>query len=303
MASGKTLPWPADILSRYNVVGEIGAELRLAFDKKTGRKLAIKQVRSNAPNIENILKEVNHSHVVVVKERVKVGQLWFVVMEFMEGGDLSRRVVQKKGMPEGLAKFYFYQMVLAVDYLHREEGLAHQNIKSRNVLLRSAEDYCLARLADHGPSRADARRDCRKLRDAWFYEAPEARAPGPQRCPRRSDVYSLAVLLLECLAGRCWGNRIAVAYCLRCLDVSAPCKDLLRQMLVCEPDRRIDLRGVLRHEWLQDQDMRRKVEQLTQACKPSALCVGPPRDRLASKRAVTFRLPARAEGRARERLM
>ena len=49
----------------------------------------------------------------------------------MEGGELFERIKKFNGLPEENAKFIFYQVALAVNYLH-ENGITHRDLKVKN---------------------------------------------------------------------------------------------------------------------------------------------------------------------------
>jgi len=61
----------------------------------------------------------------------------FIVFELMEGGELFDRIKSKGKLSESCAKLIFYQVVLAVHYLHKQ-GITHRDLK---VLLQVFKIY------------------------------------------------------------------------------------------------------------------------------------------------------------------
>lgn len=52
----------------------------------------------------------------------------FIILEYMEGGELTNRILSTVPLSESNIKFLFYQIVLAVEYLHRK-GVTHRDLK------------------------------------------------------------------------------------------------------------------------------------------------------------------------------
>ena len=42
-----------------------------------------------------------------------------IAMEYAAGGDMFQLVVRKRGLPESDARWYFQQLIIAIDYCHR----------------------------------------------------------------------------------------------------------------------------------------------------------------------------------------
>lgn len=57
----------------------------------------------------------------------------YIILELMEGGELFDKIKSKGKLSEPCAKLIFYQVVLAVHYLHKK-GITHRDLK---VLLKS----------------------------------------------------------------------------------------------------------------------------------------------------------------------
>lgn len=63
-----------------------------------------------------------------MKNIVETPKEVFIVLDYMKGGELTNRILSHEPMTESNIKFLFYQMVLAVDYLHNR-GITHRDLK------------------------------------------------------------------------------------------------------------------------------------------------------------------------------
>ena len=57
-----------------------------------------------------------------------------MVMEYVEGGDCANLLKNMGPFPPDMAKFYFAETVLAVEYLH-SFGIVHRDLKPDNLLI------------------------------------------------------------------------------------------------------------------------------------------------------------------------
>lgn len=87
------------------------------------------------------MKKIDHPCLIKIKNFFEAED-YYIVLELMEGGELYDRVSRPVKMKEATCKLYFYQMLLAVKYLH-DNGIIHRDLKPENVLLSSSEETCL----------------------------------------------------------------------------------------------------------------------------------------------------------------
>ena len=207
-----------DALSdRYRLVRELGrggmAVVYLAQDLRHDRPVAIKVLhpelaRSLGP--ERFLREIKlaarlqHPHILTVLDSGEsAGQLWFT-MPFVEGESLRDRLEREKQLSIEDAVRITREAADALDYAHRQ-GVIHRDVKPENVLL-TGDGHAL--VADFGIARALAgdESDTQRLTETGTtlgtpaYMSPE-QAAGARSLDARSDVYSLACVLYEMLAG------------------------------------------------------------------------------------------------------
>jgi len=79
------------------------------------------------------LARLSHPHIVTVHDFGEAGDLYYFVMELVEGGPLRARL-RAGPLPQAEALGLLVQMCDAVQYAH-EEGVVHRDLKPENVLL------------------------------------------------------------------------------------------------------------------------------------------------------------------------
>ncbi|GAB4816879.1 hypothetical protein N2152v2_003925 [Parachlorella kessleri] len=139
-----------------------------ALDRDTGQHVALKFIERGAkpllllPVLLQITKHVErevlnhqrlrHPHIIDLKEVFLTDSYLVLVMEYAAGADLFRLVSRAKGLPEGEARWFFQQIMFAVDYSHKM-GVANRDIKLENTLLADDSPRPLVKLADFGFSK------------------------------------------------------------------------------------------------------------------------------------------------------
>ena len=122
----------------------------------------------------------------------------YILMDFVEGGELFKLVQSKRKLEPSFARFYAAQIVLCFEYLH-DIGLVYRDLKPENVLI-SHTGY--AKLTDFG--------FLKKLhpgeRTYTLCGTPEYLAPEvilSKGHAKAVDWYCLGVFIYELLAGHC----------------------------------------------------------------------------------------------------
>ncbi len=156
-------------------------------------------------NEARLISQLRHPNIVQVLDfdRTSKDEL-FLVMELVEGCDLARLAKQGR-LPTPLAVFIVGEVLSALAYAHehRVDGkpsrLVHRDVSPQNVLLSWAG---AVKLADFGIAKAVAQsgEKTRSTKGKLGYLSPEQIKGKP--CDRRSDLFSLGVLLHELLTGR-----------------------------------------------------------------------------------------------------
>jgi streptogramin lyase len=183
----------------------------LAHDSRLKRNVALKLLAPELAEDEGFrvrfLREsqlaasLDHPHVVPVYEAGEIDGLLYIAMRHVAGTDLRALLRAEGALAPERAVVLVAQVASALDAAH-ERGLVHRDVKPSNVLLtgRPGEEHCY--LADFGLSTSTSDRsvaDPEKIIGTIDYVAPE-QIRGLD-VDGRTDVYSLACLLYECLVG------------------------------------------------------------------------------------------------------
>jgi DNA-binding SARP family transcriptional activator len=209
----------AQTTERYPIVRELGqggmATVYLARDPKHDRMVALKVLRAelaSSTDAKRFLREISiaarlhHPHILPLfdsgmLEKAGEAPRPFYVMPYVRGASLRERLLQQPQLPLALALRLAREIADALDHAHRE-GVVHRDIKPGNILLES--DH--AQVADFGIARALDMAAGEKISQTGMalgspaYMSPEQAAGSPE-LDGRTDIYSLACVLYEMLAG------------------------------------------------------------------------------------------------------
>ena len=206
-------PPPGARLGAYEVVREIGrggmATVYLARDMKHDREVALKVLHGDlaaALGAQRFLQEIrisaklDHPHILTLIDSGETdGFLWYV-LPFVRGESLRDRIIREHQLTVHETMRIAAQVASALDHAHRH-GVIHRDIKPENILLHEGE----AILADFGIALAVTEAGGQRLLQEGLnlgtprYMSPEQAGGGP--LDPRSDVYSLAAVIYEMLAG------------------------------------------------------------------------------------------------------
>jgi serine/threonine protein kinase len=189
--------------------GGMGVVYR-AYDRRLKRTVAIKFI---APKLaldarfrERFLRETElaasfeHPNAVPIYDAGEVDGRLYLAMRYVEGSDLATLLRSEAPLDPGRTIRICGQVAGALDAAHAS-GIVHRDVKPSNVLLDAAEHVYLA---DFGLTRRLVDEENPLLDGSSLgtpaYVAPEQLEGDP--ADARSDLYSLACLLYECLTGK-----------------------------------------------------------------------------------------------------
>lgn len=201
--------------------GAYGA-VYLVKHKQTRQRFAMKKINKNNLILRNQVEQVfaerdilsfaDNPFVVSMYCSFETKKHLCLVMEYVEGGDCATLLKSIGPLPSDMARFYFAETVLAVEYLH-SYGIVHRDLKPDNLLITALGHI---KLTDFGLSKMGLMSlatnlyegyidsETRQFSDKQVYGTPEYIAPEVilrQGYGKPVDWWSMGIILYEFLIG------------------------------------------------------------------------------------------------------
>ncbi len=183
------------------------------------------------------LARLNHPNIVTIHDFGKREDLYFFIMEFVDGLTL-RQLLSRGRLAAEQAVAIVSQICEALQYAH-EQGIVHRDIKPENILINrrgqvKIADFGLAKLigweSDNAPIAATT-----SVVGTPLYMAPE-QIDSPGSVDHRADLYSLGVVMYELLTGELPGGDLEPLVKIDQLD--SRLGELISRALNPEPQKR-----------------------------------------------------------------
>ncbi|KAF8379798.1 hypothetical protein HHK36_029247 [Tetracentron sinense] len=239
-------------VGKYEIGKTLGegsfAKVKYARNVETGDSVAIKVLDK-----DHVLRHKMVEQVIASKTKI------YIVLEFVDGGELFDKIVNHGRLQEDEARRYFQQLINAVDYCH-SRGVYHRDLKPENLLLDS---YGVLKISDFGLSAFSQQvREDGLLHTACGtpnYVAPEV-LNDKGYDGTTADIWSCGVILFVLMAGFLpfdESNLMALyrKACIYKADFTCPswfsssAKKLIKRILDPNPLTRITIAEILENEW------------------------------------------------------
>jgi len=247
--------------------------VKLAFNKFTGAKSAVKIVNRTDISPEDdlalkqevdIMRQLNHPNIINCYDFFEEEKNYYVVLEYMDGGELFDRIVKKTVYNEKEARDVVKILVSAIKYCH-DRDVVHRDLKPENLLLTSREDDASLKIADFGFAVRVNSNLLSTQCGTPGYIAPEILENKPYG--KAVDMWSIGVITYIILGGYPPFHDDNMRNLFRKIrkgdfefhpeywkNVSSDAKDLIKGLLTVNASARLTADQVLQHPWLMTDD-------------------------------------------------
>ncbi|OJJ01018.1 hypothetical protein ASPVEDRAFT_40543 [Aspergillus versicolor CBS 583.65] len=211
-----------------------------------------KQVRREI----EIQSNLRHPNVLRLYGHFQDSKRIFLILEFAGRGELYKHLRKEHRFPEWKAAHYIAQMASALKYLHKKHVM-HRDIKPENILVGIHGEI---KISDFGWSVHAPNNRRQTMCGTLDYLPPEMLNSNPQGnfYNEKVDLWSLGVLTYEFLVGEAPFEDTPVMTQRRIQRgdmqvpsfVSPEARDLIKRLLVLDPEKRISLDEIQKHPWI-----------------------------------------------------
>lgn len=148
--------------SKYELGEELGrgnySIVRLGTRRSDNKKFAVKVVsREDMKEIDDkslrhevkMMKALDYPNIIKLYDFYEEARKYYLVLEYMGGGELFDRLLQKEVYTENEARDLAITLLRTIKYLHNQD-IVHRDIKPENLLMKSIKDDVTVKLADFG---------------------------------------------------------------------------------------------------------------------------------------------------------
>lgn len=216
-----------DRYGRFEIIERVGSGafgvVFKAWDPVLDRVVALKlpSLRTFASEelVERFVREakiaarLDHGHIVRLLEADRIGEIWYLVSDFVDGPNLADWMKQQESSPlPTFAARLIRDLAEAIAYAH-DQAIIHRDLKPANVLMEKVErdggiewqpkltDFGLAKFVDSTASIAELTKT-----GQWVgtpsYMAPEQIDGKSEFMTPSTDVYGLGAVLYDLLTGK-----------------------------------------------------------------------------------------------------
>ena len=254
-----------NILNEYQIKETIGkgtfSKVKLGINKSTGEKVAIKildkrKIKTNSDRLRvqrelTILKKINHINIVKIIQTKEDQENVYIVMEFIDY-DLFLHIVNNKRLEEKESALYYFQLISGLEYIHLL-NIVHRDLKPENLLLTKRR---VLKIIDFGLSNFFFGEELLLTPCGSPSYTPPEMIKGYKYNGFAVDIWTTGIILYGMLCGylpfeekdtKALFKKIIKCKVIYPKYVPNNAQNLLRRILVPNPDKRITINEIKKH--------------------------------------------------------
>ena len=227
---------------------------------KTYDKEKLKSTNQNQFEEEiNLIRTLDHPNIFKIYEFFQDSKMFYLVSEYLQGGELFGFITTHKNFSEKTVCTIMEQVLSAVNYLHLH-GVLHRDLKPENIMLAEKDNINSIKLIDFGTSKYfDKDQKLTAPIGTCYYMAPEMIK---RNYDERIDIWACGIIMYILLVGYPPFNGQTDLDIFKSIihrplifdrddwkDITPGAINLLMGMLEKDPDCRIDLQSIFKHNW------------------------------------------------------
>ena len=243
--------------------------VRLGINKQTNEKVAIKimekekilqyEDKTRVEREIKILKCLHHPNIVHLYNVIQTEKSIYLIMEYITGKELFDYIISKKKLEEIEACKFYQQIISGIEYMNKLK-IVHRDIKPENLLLDEKNNDL--KIVDFGLSNLYNSKNNNMLKSSCgspSYAAPEM-LNGKEYKASKVDIWSSGIVLFAMICGflpfenedndneKLYKKIINGKFNIPNF-VSELAKDLIKRILVTNPNNRFNINQIKNHPW------------------------------------------------------
>ena len=218
-----------------------------------------------------ILKICQHPNIIHLYEVFENEDYYYIITEYCEGGDLFSYLEKRKfHLKEEKARQIIHKLLTALYYIH-SYGIIHRDLKPENILMTSEDNNADIKILDFGLSKILGPGEyCVEPYGTLSYVAPEVLLEKSYN--NKIDLWSLGVITYLIVSGKLpFDHRQDDQEIARQTiyeepsfknniwkKISKDCIDFISKLLVKDPEKRMNIKDALEHNWILNNQLKKK---------------------------------------------